>query len=304
VPSYEFGTNNGPEWAEPAFSQLPTVQAEVKAAGLTLDRVWAYTTDGDATIKAKVKAAKNAGMTCMFELGNSNDLTWMKHVVRTLGNACNLYEFGNEPDNGGSVAGNIQGATSEWIADVPQLRKLNPNALFGGPAITYAESNNGGTSYGSDMAYFLATTAAAGLRADFISYHDYPCASSTSEADCIATTPGEIRQNYNQVVGWEKQYYGKVVPTGMSEYNFDPGTNNLKQWSADSTFMTKWTETALDTVVATHMAFANEYTALDYAGYGNLDMFSDAAPHAPKAQFYAVASEIKKYGGPSTLTLP
>src|ERR1700693_966742 len=273
APSYIFGTNDGIDYAEPAFSSLPSVQADVKAGGLTLDRIWAYDSDSDATIEQKVAAAKNSGMQCMMMLGSVDNLAWMEHVVSMLGSSCNIYEFGNEPDNANNST-NIAQETGWWITDVPKLRALNPNAVFGGPAVQWAESADGTQgSYPSDIAYFLATTAAAGVRADFISYHDYPCTNATSMANCLSITPGDISYNYNQVLAWEQQYYGTTVPTGISEYNFDPGTNNLYAWGGDSTFMYQWTKTPLDAVVASHMAFATQFTSLNYSGYGDLDMF-------------------------------
>jgi hypothetical protein len=221
-----------------------------------------------------------------------------------LGSECNIYEFGNEPDNPTNHT-NIAQETGWWITDIPQLRALNPHAVFGGPTVTWsggADGSNG--SYPSDIAYFLAKTAAAGVRADFISYHDYPCTKSTSTAACLSNTPNDISYNYNQVIPWERQYYGTTVPTGISEYNFDPGSQNLSAWAGNSTFMYQWTQTALEAIVATHMAFANEYTTLNYAGYGNLDMFFDSAPYGPKSQFFGMVVSVEKYGGPSTLDIP
>ena len=145
------------------------------------------------------------------------------------------------------------------------------------------------------MAYFLAETAAAGVRADFISYHDYPCQKATTTAQCIKSTPGDFKWNYDQVTGREDTYYGGTVPTGVTEYNFDPGTGNLYAWGGDGKFMKAWTTTALDALVADGVAFANQFTTLNYSGYGYLDMFHDSAPYAPKAQEKAMAAEVAKY---------
>jgi hypothetical protein len=154
------------------------------------------------------------------------------------------------------------------------------------------------------MAYFLAKTAAAGVRADFITYHEYPCFKATSEAQCLSMTPVDFQWNWDQVIGWENQYYGKAIPTGVTEYNFDPGSGNLYAWGDDSQFMYRWTLTALHEIIALHMAFANQFDVMAWGGYGKLDMFSDAAPYGPKAQFYAMVASVQKHGGPSTLTLP
>jgi len=194
---------------------------------------------------------------------------------------------------------------TQWNASIPALRAINPQAVFGGPAVMYATSADGTNgSYPSDIAYFLAETAASGVRADFISYHEYPCTYEPSKARCLADTPGDITSDYNTVIGWEQQYYGTSVPTGISEYNFDPGFSNLYAWGGDSTFMYQWTETALQAIISDHMSFANQFTTLNYSGYGELDMFQDSSPYAPKAQFYGMVDMLEKNGGPSTMAIP
>jgi hypothetical protein len=301
--SYIFGTNDGIDYASPNVETLPSVQAALKAGGLTLMRTWAYADYTDADIEQRVATIRNSGMECMMMLGTTSNLSWMEHVVSMLGPSCNIYEFGNEPDNPNNDT-NIAQLTQRWIADIPQLRAINPHAVFGGPAPAWAESPAGAGSYPSDMAYFLATTAAAGVRADFISYHDYPCVKATTEAQCVQMTPGDIKANYNLVLGWETQYYGHTVPTGITEYNFDPGYKNLFDWAGNASFMSQWTTTALDAMVQAGVSFANLFTSLNYSGDGYLDMFHDSAPYAPKAQYYAVVGAIQHHGGPSNVAIP
>jgi hypothetical protein len=296
VSSYVFGTNDTIEYGSPNVDTLPSVQNALKTGGLTLMRTWAYSFDTDASILGRIQTIKNSGMQCMMMLGSPSDLTWMEHVVAMVGSGCDIYEFGNEPDNPSNHTSITQMVT-QWNASIPALRAINPSAVFGGPAVTYAESAYG-TTYPSDIAYFLVKTAASGVRADFISYHDYSCGQSMSKASCLAYTPGDISANYKIVIGWERQYYGTTVPTGMTEYNFDPGTGNLYSWGDDSSFMYLWTETALKAIIAAHMAFANEFTTLNDSGYGYLDMFEDSSPYAPKAQFYAMVAMRQKSGGP------
>jgi hypothetical protein len=281
------------------------VQADLKAGGLTLQRVWSYHGDTEAYVMSKVKAAQNAGMTCMFMLGATDDLAWLEKTVGWVAPYCHIFEFGNEPDNYNSPAGaKISTYTSQWLADIPVLRALDPGALFGGPTIMWSSSTDGSQgSYPSDMAYFLAKTAAANVRADFIDYHDYPCTKATSESQCISMTPSDFQWNWNQVIGWENEYYGAVIPTGVSEYNFDPGTGNLYAWCNDGTFMSQWTQVALEEIVTLHMAFANQFDSLNWGGYGCYDMFSDAAPYKPKPQFDAIVFEVKKYTSLSTQVL-
>jgi hypothetical protein len=317
APSYEFGTNDTIDYGSPNVDTLPSVQSDLKKGGLTLDRVWSYGGDSDAYITSKVTAANNAGMTCLLMLGQTNNLTWLKHVVRlTEPMGCHLFEFGNEPDNGGSLQGTIANYTRQWISAIPVLRSMPQcekngvphvyKCAFGGPAVTWSASNNTNTNtkYPDDMSYFLGTAKAAGVLPDFVTYHDYPCLKATSPSQCVSMTPADFRWNYNTVLSDEKTQLGHYIPTGMTEYNFDPGSGNLYNWAGDSTFVYRWTTTAIDSIVSLHIAFANQFTSLNFSGYGDLDMFHDAAPYGPKPQFRAMAAAVEKYRGPSTLAIP
>ena len=252
----------------------------------------------------------------MFMLGQTDDLTWLESTVQLsepLG--CHIFEFGNEPDNGGSIQGTIANYTSQWISAIPVLRSMpqcETNGVpdvnkcdFGGPTLTWSASNNTLTNskYPDDISYFLGTAKAAGVLPDFVTYHDYPCQKATSEAQCISMTPGDFQWNYNTVLSDEQTQLGHSIPTGVTEYNFDPGTANLYNWAGDSAFMYQWTKTALDAIVSLHIPFANQFTSLNYSGYGDLDMFSDSAPYGPKPQFNAMVAEVQKYGGPTTTTI-
>jgi hypothetical protein len=304
APSYDFGTNDTIDYASPNIDTLNAngtpaiqVQADMNLGGLTMTRIWSYAGDTEAYVLSKVQTVLDTGTTCMFMLGAVNSLQWLETTVGWVKNTCHIFEFGNEPDNYGSIDNaNIATYTQQWISDIPKLRALDPGAIFGGPVLTWSGSNGAGSgNYGSDLAYFLATTAAAGVRADFIDYHDYPCLKATSTAQCVSMTPGDFQYNWDFALSVEKQYYGAVIPTGISEYNFDPGSNNLYAWGDEGTFMSQWTVAAMDEAVSLGMAFAVQFDSMNYGGYGYLDMFSDSAPYAPKPQFNAMVSEVRKY---------
>jgi hypothetical protein len=350
TPSYIFGTNDTIDYGSPNVDDTPSVQSLLKQGGLTLDRIWAYDsapTSTPAEIQAKIQAGINAGMTCFFMLGQTDELAWLESTVELAEPmGCHIFEFGNEPDNGGSPAnGSISTYTAQWNADVPVLRGLSvcqaTNAcVFGGPAAIYP----------SDTQSFISHTAAT--RPDFISIHDYPCNgaeawdSNETQAmeDCLnhmtndnagygagsgqqargtcTLTPGSCTISANgswgvdqsNALGWESKYYGTTVPTGISEYNFDPGSGTLNDWGTNDQFLYAWQVAAMDSFVFNHMAFATQFTTLNYSGYGLLDMFCDGkgfnndpactAVGSPKGQFYGMVSEVKKYGGPSTLAIP
>ena len=317
VGSYLFGYNNGPEYAQPASSGIPSVQANIKSAGLTLDRVWGFDGNGNGTasgdgatgkVATKIAAVKAEGATCLFELGSQDDLAWMESIVSAYGNGtCPYFEFGNEPDYNGV----FNKYTAQWNADIPTLKALCTAACyFGGPVLSWEGSNGGDPGpQPDDMQYFLAHANPA---PDFVTFHDYPCSKSTSKAACLGTagkittsdTYGDMQYNWSNALADEKAILGHTLPTGITEVNFDPGSSNLGNWYSDASFMTQWTQVAWDSMVQLGVPFANIYTALDYGAYGELDIFNDSSPYAAKPQFYGLASEVQKYGGPATLTLP
>jgi hypothetical protein len=248
-----------------------------------------------------------------------------------------MFEFGNEPGLGSTNPsnGSIAVYTQQWISDVPQLRALDPTAVFGGPAVAGVHEASGIVgNYPSDLAYWLAKVKGADVLPDFVSYHDYPCTGADTwdktealdqedcyertanggaqpclrafggNGTCPQTSAGAFAVDQSTALGWERQYLGYTVPTGISEYNFDAGTGTLGDWANDASFMSYWTTTAIDAFVANKFAFAVQFTTMNSAGNGDLDMFSDALPYGPKAQFYAIVASIKQYGGPSTLTIP
>jgi hypothetical protein len=340
APSFDFGFNNGVEYSSPGFAELPSVQARVKAAGLTIDRVWApYEAPPTAKLQPNdviwlthhINAAKASGATCYMELGEVDNLPFLEQVV-TMAEpmGCHIFEFGNEIDSHSGY--HVATYTRQWNRDIPQLRALpvcagvtprvSTGCLFGGPTVSDPWYNDSSASnYGSALTYWMVNLNRTNAFPDFVSWHEYPCTNADTwdittaadQADCIsaATLPAaQCVNNVNncqysslpwsqwEVLRWEQQYLGKIIPTGLSETNFDPGTGTLNAWGPDGSFMKKYEMATLHAFVAAHFAFAMEYTSLDYAGYGQLDMFSDSAPYAPKGQFYGFVASIKKYGGP------
>jgi hypothetical protein len=365
--SYDFGINDTIDYGSPNFDTLAgagSPQAQVKAADLGLVRIWSYEGDTQAYVESKVNAAKNSGATCMVMLGETEDLAWLEKTVGWTDSYCTLYEFGNEPNYSGNNNYEFSVYTSQWLQDIPQLRAIDPTGLFGGPAIAGINASDSSIgSYPSDLAYFFAKSKAAGVEPAFVTYHDYSCEnfdggawSPGTPADCFgwvangntkpctinanqtASCPfnssGEFAVDQSTVLGWETEYLGEQVPTGLTEWNFDAGSQSLNNWATDSNkpvdntpctksephtycvannptgmtgaeFMTDYTDIALDGIVYAQLSFATEFTSLNYSSYGLLDAFCDGAGfygdpycHAagsPKPQFTAMASEVAKY---------
>ena len=293
VSSYIFGSNDSVNYSSPNVETDASVQNYIKQGHLTLLRELFQNNMSDADIKARINTLSATGMHCLALLDATGSPDFMKHVVRLTSAVCPMYEFGNEPDNGGP---SVSVYLTEWNTDIPQLRALAPNARFGGAATL------GASTYLHD---FLAGTASSGNTPDFVSFHQYPCYGATSQDDCLKVrTTSAFDYDLKTVVGWERQIFGHRVPTGITEYNFDPGGANLGAWANDKAFMYKWTELALQRFMTDGYDFATQYTSLNYSGYGALDMFRDAAPFAPKPQFWAMVDMGEKNGSGSTLTVP
>jgi hypothetical protein len=285
APSFDFGTNDTVDYAEPSVNELPSVQADLKAGGLTLMRVWGYSGNIGSTPLQRAQVAQNSGMTCMFMLGSTQSLSWLENTVNTVKSYCPYFEFGNEPSD-------LTAYTKQWITMIPKLRAIDPTGLFGGPAFFYTY-----------VSYFLQQTKAAGVLPDFITWHDYPCEAYTSQSKCLADTVTKFTADQDGALAAEQQILGYTLPTGVSEYNFDAGSGTLGAWGDNANFMTSFTNTAIDTFVKDGFSFACQFTTLNYSGYGYLDMFSDSPPYGPKPQFTAMAAEVTKYHSLSTKVL-
>jgi len=292
--SYVFGTNDTIEYAWPNVDSLTSVQQDLHQGGLTLMREWFFDDMSDDEITTRAQTVAAAGMTCLGMLGSTSNVTFLEHVVSMLGDQCNLYEFGNEPDqNGYSTASYLQ----DWNTAIPQLRRLNPHALFGGPADASPYSD-------WMLDGFLLGAKQAGVLPDFITYHDYTCWGKASKAACIKATPQDLRDAWTHVLGVEEADLGGLLPTGVTEYNFDPGSGNLYAWGGDNHFLYQWTKVALKTFISLHVSFADQFTTLNWSGYGKLDMFQDASPYNPKGTFWAIVQAVTSHGGPATLSVP
>jgi len=241
-----------------------------------------------------------------------SDLEFAKKVVSYLGNRCNLYEIGNEPDldeypdNSGRVVPHltIDEYMERWNEFVPALRAINPNAKFIGPVTYNAQGNDcvypSGDCY---MRLFLQKAKASGVLPDAVSFHWYPCDNAqfksclqlvTQSHDPI-NNPTTFAHAIREVKGWIREIMGKDIPLGITEWNFDPGSNPLGE---NANFMTKFTNLALNGpngMISAGLDFANQFDAQDYGGYGHLDMFDIKNNDQPKAQYYAIKNMISQY---------
>ena len=295
VSSYLFGTNDTQEWIANNVETNPNVQHALNNAHFTLMRTFFFDKSlldrhptTDAEIEQRLKTVENSGMNCLGVLESVYDPAFVKHVVAYAGNRCNLYEFGNEPDNSSQL--NMQEYIQDWNNLVPQLRKMNPHAKFIGPAVA---------DY-TQVQVFLDNVKASGVLPDAISFHWYPCVGSDTASSCLAKT-STFEQVTNQVRRWVQNILGQNLPVGITEWNYN-ADNPPASYGQDPMFITQFSISALDSMIRSGLDFANQFDAASDAGSGGLDMF-DLTTGQPKSQYYAIKGLIDRYM-PASLPSP
>lgn len=280
--SFLFGTNDGYEWSAQNIETQPAIQLALRDAGFTLVRTFIPDNASDAAIEQRIATIEHIGAKCLAVLMNVANTKFNQHVVSYLGNRCQLYEFGNEPDYERIPFNQYMAA---WNTTIPLLRHINPSAKFIGPAVI---NSNGFYNY---MPQFLRGVKASGVLPDAVSFHYYPCW-HMDEATCLASasTYTSATQQVHKLI---KSILGRDLPVGLSEWNYDP-RNPPPPYGDSPEFITKFTNAAIKAMIAGGVAFACQFDAASYAGYGRLDMF-DVATGQPKPQFNALASLIRQY---------
>lgn len=284
ISSYLFGTNDKTEITSNNFETSSAIQALVRTGGFTLIRSFQPENVNDATLDVRYNAAQNAGCNMLYVLYDSANTAWNEYVVNYYGNNCLLYEFGNEPDYPyGSLP--VASYLDQWNSVVPQLRAINPSAKFIGPAL--AQPTGYKTSYMQD---FLNGVALSGVLPDAISFHLYPCYKS-DENTCLslsATYTNAIQTVRSMVINT----LGFELPIAVTEWNYAPSTG-LEPYGTDPDFMTQWTTTALNSIIAGGAAVACQFNCASTVT-SQLDMISTKT-NQPKAQYTAIANIISQY---------
>jgi hypothetical protein len=287
VSSFLFGSNDTQEWSADNVETNPAIQQALKDAHFTLMRTFFFEKsllDGhptsDAEINQRLSTIEHSGMLCLGVLDPVLNAAFIMHVVSLAGNRCNLYEFGNEPDNSSDVS--MQLYIQQWNQLIPQLRKINPQAKFIGPAVADYEQ----------VKVFLLAVKASRVLPDAISFHWYPCGSNDTAKSCLARA-STFAQVTIQVRAWVKSILGSDVPIGISEWNYD-ADNPPAAYGDDPAFMQEFTASAFRYMIQAGLSFANQFDAASGASLGKLDMFN-IKTGKPKPQFEVLRSLISQY---------
>ncbi len=282
VSSYLFGTNDTYEYSFQNIETQPAIQIALRRAGFTLMRSFFADGASDAAIEQNMHTIENSGAHCLGVITNIFDVPFDEHLVRYLGHRCLMYEFGNESDFNHIP---IEVYLRQWNTLIPVLRRINPGAEFIGP-VTY--NPQGVHNY---MRAFLEGVKTSGVLPDAVSFHWYPCYWDP-EPKCLAKagSAGQAAQGVQDMV---QSILGKNLPVGISEWNFDAALPP-PAYGDNAAFITRFSDEALQSMAAAHVAFACQFDAASYSGYGRLDMFQVATAR-PKPQFYAIRDLIQRY---------
>ena len=282
VSSFLFGTNDSYEWSTHNLQTEPAIQHALRTAGFTLICSFFPDNASDSVIELRIRTIENSGAHCLGVITNTSNTVFDEHLVRYLGNRCLMYEFGNELDLNGV---SIETYLARWNTLIPALRHINPAAKFIGPVTYYDEGNH---NYMHD---FLVGVQQSGVLPDAISFHMYACYDDTESA-CLAKA-----DRYASSAMWVhslvQSILGKDLPVGISEWNYDPG-NPPPSYGDDPNFIKQYSTVALHSMMSGDVAFACQFDAADYGGYGRLDMF-DTSNNQPKPQYYAISTLIQQY---------
>ncbi len=278
--SFLFGTNDTYEWSPRNIETVPAIQDALRRAGFTLIRSFFPDNASDAVIEQRIKTIQNAGAQCLGVITNIDNASFDEHLVRSLADRCRMYEFGNESDYNGI---SVEHYLKAWNTEIPRLRQIAPNAVFIGP-VTYNDQGNH-----NFMAEFLLGVKTSGVLPGAISFHWYPCWNDTQQSCLVkATSFGQVATDVRAEV---RAILGKDLPIGITEWNYDAG-NPPPSYGDNADFITSFTTLALHSMADAGVAFASQFDAASYSGYGRLDMF-DLETLQPKPQYYAAAGVIE-----------
>lgn len=307
VPSMLWGTNDTQNWdAEKNLITLPAIQKQAKADHLALIRTWLFQVDlvtnhpvTDAYQQSKVQAALNTGARLLCELPTKNSMDYDEHMVTLFAGKCSYYEFMNEPDNE-----HVPVATyvSQWASEIPRLRKIDPHALFGGPAATTPQYNQCSYAILSTVCYMqkaLQGMAQSKAPPDFVTFHWYPCWQES--ADSCMQKADSYGDQVTIVRGWLTQYFGAAgvrIPIGVTEWNADPSAP-MPDYTQNACWIEQYSVTALKSMARAGASFANQFDLANSGGYGTDDMVDVHKNGAAKPQYVALLrlmESVSPYG--------
>lgn len=250
-----FGTNLGLFTDQDQVLTSALTRSRLQQIHAQIIRIPVRSPLSEATEIQALQAVKNLGLVPTIDLlmgtdtnAQNLDARMVKDANKVFGNSTVYYEYGNEEDLLGTSANSY---TTSWNAVIPQLKALSPQAHFVGPV-----------TYHYDQTFLTAFLTGAQPRPDEVSWHEYTCVSSDSKDTCLAN----IRDWTTHITSARSvmtNTLGKALPIMITEWNYAPDvvadshTSDAK--SKDNTFLSTWTQQALQTLAANQVFASMQY---------------------------------------------
>jgi hypothetical protein len=205
----------------------------------------------DEHFSANLALVKAAGLQPLIILHGSgianpterlaSDIRLVSAAQQTFGTDFRVfYEIGNENDLESGL--NATDYVAMWNVLVPRLKQLAPDSWFGGPV-----------NYQANAAYAATLVHLASPKPDFVSWHEYTCPSSDPAATCIAHIHNWTT-HVAQVINAIQANNDQIPPLMVTEWNYAPdGAVAHDDKHQVSAFMSAWTTTALQTLIASNV---------------------------------------------------
>lgn len=264
-----------------------TVLQAAQEMGLTHILLWQYNynersrTVSRSQIVDVCQRMKNYGLQPIISL--EYDVNEAVALVTALGSDCMMYTVGKEPHVSGTDAtATVEQYIDYWNQIVTACRKVNPNAMYGGPCVgsptTSSESRSG--------VYVNAWLQQCD--GDFLVVHSFPGGSSQSDAINRASsyTVKDMQDLKAKLVQYDKP--NMPIVFGEVQWTSAVATNG---WDMDQSFMDQWTHAFMSTSQA-QGAYGVCFWVL--IGYDN--NFAILRPpsrdYERKPQFYSIQSYV------------
>lgn len=270
TPSQIYGTNLGLYDTNDQVVDDPATQQFLRNAHVSVIRIPYRASLGDSYYVKALQAIQSIGAIPLVIVNGpkhanplADDLHILPLVQSVFGSGTVWIEYGNESDLGGINAAQY---TASWNAVIPQLKAMAPTYKFIGPVLA---SFNAG--------YLKTFDSTANPRPDANSWHEYACAASNSNQQCMDNV-AKWTTHIQTAANIAQQATGAAIPSMITEWNLDPFRDSR---FGDSAFVQEWTSLALQTLAmntSNGLVAATQYCVTNNGQYRLLDATNTPTP--------------------------
>ena len=276
-----FGTNMGLFNSNDQVLTSATTRSMLQQMHVRIIRMPVRSSLSQATEMQAAQAIKSMGAMALVILRGevdpnvlADDTTIINGMNSVFGNSLVYYEYGNEEDLQGV---SVDKYTSSWNAVIPKLKQIVLNGQFIGPV-----------NFQYNRTYLTTFLQNATPRPDEVSWHEYTCDDSWSDATCISNID-HWTNHISDARAAMTAAIGAALPIMITEWNYAPNAVPNDGKNNDSTFMSTWTSKALQTLAANGTFASMQYSCTDTA----ITMVdSSASPTMQGKTFQAVYEQM------------